>query len=98
MSKVEFMKIVFSAEEKQKDDSGIIPPVPEHLTITVAASFREGFEVIPGTRLHNYAKTLIQAVKAASEARSDEEKTANRVEIRAMIRRIAEEGHNAPTE
>ncbi|MEN6396672.1 MAG: hypothetical protein ABFC78_09340 [Methanoregula sp.] len=97
MPKVEFMKIVFSAEEKQKDDSGLIP-VPEHLTITVAASFREGFEVIPGTRLHNYAKTLIQAVKAASEARSDEEKTANREEIRAMIRKIAEEGHNAPTE
>lgn len=79
----EFMKIVLSAKENESTG---------HITIETAAYPREGFEFPKGAHLFLYAKTLITAMKTASEARTDEEKAANREEIRALLSQIAAKG------
>jgi len=75
-----FMNIIFSAEEKD-DGSG-------RLRITLAIYPRQGFSFPKGSAIYRYGETLLGAMKTAAEARSEEEKAANRAEIRDMIAAI----------
>lgn len=87
----EFMNIILSAEEVPEETHTLVGSIPAHLSITIAVYPRVGFKFEEGTAIHRYAKTLLAAMKAAAEARSDNERVANRTEIRDMIRKISEQ-------